>query len=99
RDFHVTGVQTCALPIYFGLSYQHRVGSPGLGQTEHYPTAGFDAMVNETFDTGGLRLWLDVLAGESFYEVAGKTSPGDPLFATAQIGRASCRGRGWSGGG
>ncbi|MFO7177876.1 MAG: hypothetical protein DIU78_004165 [Pseudomonadota bacterium] len=71
--------------IDFGLSYQHRVGSPGLGQTEHYPTAGFDAMVNETFDTGGLRLWLDVLAGESFYEVAGKTSPGDPLFATARL--------------
>ncbi|HLV66693.1 MAG TPA: hypothetical protein VKY73_12810 [Polyangiaceae bacterium] len=71
--------------IDVGVSYQHRVGSPVLGETEHYPTVGLDATLNETFGDGGLRVWLDLLAGESFYEVAGKTSEGDPWFATARL--------------
>src|SRR5690606_39909613 len=38
RDFHVTGVQTCALPIC-GLNY----GSSGTGGNTHFSTALFAA--------------------------------------------------------
>jgi len=47
--------------------YEHRVGSPDLGETQHYATFGLDAKYDQTFESGGLRIWLDGTAGESFY--------------------------------
>lgn len=47
--------------------YEHRVGSPDLGETQHYATFGLDAKYDQTFESGGLRIWLDGSAGESFY--------------------------------
>src|SRR5690606_39534298 len=43
RDFHVTGVQTCALPIYFGALFRingefkgtlHRLDGPNKGRVD-----------------------------------------------------------------
>jgi len=47
--------------------YEYRVGSPDLGETQHYTTFGLDAKYDQTFESGGLRTWLDGTAGESFY--------------------------------
>ncbi|HEY6729092.1 MAG TPA: hypothetical protein VI197_34015, partial [Polyangiaceae bacterium] len=47
--------------------YEHRVGSPDLGETQHYESFGLDAKYDQTFESGGLRIWLDGTAGESFY--------------------------------
>lgn len=68
-----------------GAWYEHRAGGPVVGEFEHYETFGLDATVDQTFDTGGLRLWIDGTLGESFYVAADK--PGDdstPLFGMAR---------------
>src|SRR5690606_41220744 len=43
RDFHVTGVQTCALPIYvIGVNFQFRLGIDlGIGRGQQVAVAHF----------------------------------------------------------
>src|SRR5688500_19273470 len=80
RDYKVTGVQTCALPILAAGDYDAIVlAAAGLARLGHEP----DARLPETVMT---------------------PAPGQGCLALEaraddEIGRASCRGRGWSGGG
>src|SRR5690606_40467915 len=99
RDFHVTGVQTCALPIL-----AHRV-SPANGGL-----AGCDRPIGEA-ETWMMRgsAWLgpgaDVRRRERGSAISRGAGRHRVLHAVAepgrQIGRASCRERvdGWGGGG
>jgi hypothetical protein len=78
-------VELTLLGVDFGAWYEHRVGSTVVGDFEHYETGGLDAMLDHRFESGGVRLWLDGIVGESFYVTDDK--PGDdkePLFATAR---------------
>jgi hypothetical protein len=50
-----------------GVFYDHRLGSPDVGEIDHYPTAGLDAVLNTTFDGMGLRAWVDTMLGTSWY--------------------------------
>src|SRR5690606_41199686 len=84
RDFHVTGVQTCALPILFDAEwYREQLSAPlppGTAPVEHYVTVGSttDISPNPCFDTEWYR-----------------QSPLTPQrLDVAQIGRASWRERG-----
>src|SRR5207302_4447817 len=85
RDFHVTGVQTCALPIYYRLEVKNAGGHNSLPVKDNaiYRLAeglarlskhDFPVKLNET-----TRLWFERSA--------------------AKIGRASCRERGGGEGG
>jgi hypothetical protein len=66
--------------------YEHRVGSPVIGRIEHYPTAGADVFADVRLGSGALRLWLNGMAGASWYEHSGK--PADDDDATFMLGRA-----------
>src|SRR5690606_39654854 len=92
RDFHVTGVQTCALPISFrdglallraldGLTIRfQRVGVPA------YPE-GHPAIADDV-------LWADLAAKQRYahYAVTQLCFDADAI-CRFEIGRASCRGR------
>jgi hypothetical protein len=69
-----------------GAYYQHRVGSPGVGEIEHYPTIGVDAVLDRSFDGMGLRAWVDATLGPSWYEHPEKAT--DDEDATFIAGRA-----------
>jgi hypothetical protein len=78
-------VEVTLLGVDWGAWYEHRVGSTVAGEFEHYETGGLDAMLDYKLASGGIRLWLDGIVGESFYVADDK--PGDdkePLFATAR---------------
>src|SRR5207253_5504620 len=82
RDGHVTGVQTCALPIFrynsvFG--YFIEVTKSNLASVPAHYTRKQTTVGGERFITPELK------------EMEGKI-----LGADEQIGRASCRERGWS---
>src|SRR5690606_40088275 len=93
RDFHVTGVQTCALPI--------------SGTFDDYtgPIGGFDEFGNRI--NGGARIFAEALSSNpvlfpATYPSGDVAGASHPLFGNAQvggsttlykIGRASCRER------
>src|SRR5690606_39382048 len=81
RDFHVTGVQTCALPIY-GLQ---AAPGPDLGKRDCAPVTLRGA---DSCRTGG-----DVMASMK-RRLARRV--GEESGAELKIGRASCRARGQS---
>jgi hypothetical protein len=58
--------------VEIGAVYEHRLGSPGIGQLRRLWTAGGDLTVNHVFATGGLRIWIDGLAGASWYSLTGQ---------------------------
>jgi len=72
--------------VEIGVVYEHRIGSPSAIQLRRLWTAGGDVTVNHVFATGGLRLWVDGLAGASWYELA--TKPVDDEDATFVAARA-----------
>src|SRR5262249_59286860 len=81
RDWSVTGVQTCALPIYERVADEQRsVGTTKVQQSVEASSLNF------------CRADGTLLVGDSFIEAAtllrnvGPSSPG----TTKQIGRASC---------
>src|SRR5690606_40216998 len=82
RDFHVTGVQTCALPIYFsaGTTSLERVDTRRDGALR------FDGSQENVRREPDTVKWLDndrlVVANEGDYEGGSR-----------EIGRASCRER------
>src|SRR5207253_6562371 len=90
RDGHVTGVQTCALPISVAIS--------GVCLTAVEIAAGrigFD-VVPESLARTSL---ADLAAGDRV-NVEPALRAGEPLGGHyVQIGRASCRERGWIAGG
>src|SRR5690606_39641939 len=96
-DFHVTGVQTCALPIYppvvtpLNLGYQFMSENLCDEAEEHIrdlrrAITGFGMPLRTTEHESG--------PGQMEFTFA----PLDALAAAdaMEIGRASCRGRGWA---
>src|SRR5207253_7742629 len=81
RDCHVTGVQTCALPIFINNNYlQFALQADVNGQYKSLGDAIRDAK-NYTYQTSA-----DITNNRKF------TLLGDPALTLAfQIGRASCR--------
>src|SRR5690606_39863822 len=93
RDFHVTGVQTCALPI----SDRGTSGAAGAAGTA--PSTSARAFARSTLSAqrrGDRRGPTDSrLLRDSVGASAGNVS----LRRGSEIGRASCRERRWRGGG
>src|SRR5690606_39788701 len=88
RDFHVTGVQTCALPIYGGdkqlvVMAEHR-------DVQADPVAPRHAVA--FIDTYG-QACLAKHPVAAVFEGCRHASLGDGAVDVIQIGRASCRGR------
>lgn len=73
-------------PADFGAFYQHRVGSPGLFETDRYWTAGADLLIDEPVPGGGVRLWADAIFGASWYEHEDKVEDGDDaVFGSGRV--------------
>src|SRR5207249_9334725 len=92
RDRNVTGVQTCALPIYTG--YRPEACSLARRLIEIFESSSADAIVSPS---GSCTAMLHHY--EPLFEDAGWRAR---AHAVAEIGRASCRegvGRGGGGGG
>lgn len=69
-----------------GAYYEHRAGSPAVGEFEHYATGGVDAVLDVVFGTAGLRLWADAIVGESWYEHREKAADDDDaLFIAGRL--------------
>src|SRR5690606_40768222 len=86
RDFHVTGVQTCALPIYLDIAIP--------AEEAKFPF--FQNICIYINHTDNLRQGYSHFLREvkNLKEVALKASEGTPIFAIFdEIGRASCRER------
>src|SRR5690606_40175337 len=80
RDFHVTGVQTCALPIY--LVRHDRAGRRIMGYADA-------ALEGEQLEAGPVSQNRDIELAERLGDVVAATGR-----LQAEIGRASCRERG-----
>jgi hypothetical protein len=71
--------------VAIGAWFEQRVGSVAIGQFAHYATFGLDATVDQRFENGGLRLWVDGSAGEGLYEAQDKPeSDGRPWFVAGR---------------
>src|SRR5205807_6735838 len=77
RDYKVTGVQTCALPIFYTYI------APLLGQTMHISD------ISELLIASGLGFVVGSWISGSVADRFGTTRS---LVVSLQIGRASCRG-------
>jgi hypothetical protein len=60
-------------------------------ERDYYWTAGLDAKLDTLFDTGGLRIWLEGIAGASFFEHAEKLEDGDDATFVVARGIAAYR--------
>src|SRR5690606_41057812 len=87
RAFHVTGVQTCALPIFAGLA----PACPVVLTLDDPTSAPADAVLRVTIDTTGTALQVRTGYRPDRVDAHTATTTGRRL---GQIGRASCRGRG-----
>jgi hypothetical protein len=73
------------LGVEIGAYYNHRVGTPGILRSARYWTAGADLVVDRTFASGGLRIWLDGIAGASWFEHPSKPIDGqDTTFVAGR---------------
>ena len=80
------GADRAAEGLAIGAYYNHRVGTPAILRTARYWTAGADLVVDRTFANGGLRIWLDGIAGASWFEHPSK--PADGQDTTFVAGRS-----------
>ena len=55
RDYKVTGVQTCALPIWLGSLFNMYVFSPGVAQTNRRNTKGVVQNHSSSKEYGGTK--------------------------------------------
>lgn len=69
-----------------GAGYEHRVGTPEPFTVAHYPTAGIDVTLDTQSRGRGLRVWLEGIAGSSWFEHSRK--PIDEEDATFTAVRA-----------
>src|SRR5690606_40643039 len=92
RDFHVTGVQTCALPIFDQPSNGEAVLTPGysVGILLQEPPLNEDKTVLGNVEEGVAETKAML---ERFNEIAEKMAVD---YSDEQIGRASCRERVWN---
>src|SRR5437870_11434654 len=91
RDGHVTGVQTCALPIFtVGLG-----GAPGSASLAFPGGNGGDTLIPEILDASGNVLALAHGGSGGLFTPCGPLPTGG---SGGEIGRASCRERGGSAG-
>lgn len=72
--------------VTLGAWYEQRVSSVVVSQFRHYATFGADITIDESFEHGGLRAWLDGGGGQSPYLHGDK--PGDGSPAWFAFGRA-----------
>src|SRR5690606_39781893 len=98
RDFHVTGVQTCALPIYWVEVYRS-FGQPVAALADFLDV---DGIIVSSDDPGLTDQRFQVL--QSAIEKNIRPVQGRKIIVTRsqigpEIGRASCRERGEVGGG
>src|SRR5690606_41109649 len=82
RDFHVTGVQTCALPIYLVL-----VHNSELYLARHFQLPYHGGLLD---DISTDALLLEIQRSLDYFERQMRQSPPQQLFLT-EIGRASRR--------
>src|SRR5690606_40425104 len=99
RDFHVTGVQTCALPISdpgFGKVFTDHMVSIEWDEGRGWHSATLGPRVPISLDPAAavLHYAQEIFEGLKAYRLA---DGGIALFR--QIGRASCRARGVASGG
>src|SRR5690606_40294817 len=89
RDFHVTGVQTCALPIYRADDSGDffAVLRPSLGALQHAEPRDGRETIACAFGLGPAALCSTGSRGELGSGCFGQRGP--------EIGRASCRARVW----
>src|SRR5690606_40050002 len=90
RDFHVTGVQTCALPISVG-----DVGESTLSDRLVLGEGGFISITVAVDETTGKTVSTPELSGRGFSDDPTALAEAAELVEAEllQIGRASCRER------
>ncbi len=72
-------------PVEIGAWSQLRAAAPAFGRNKYYLAGGADAALDRLLPGGGVRLWLDVIAGSSWYEHNSKPLDLDPaIFGTAR---------------
>src|SRR5207302_7156503 len=91
RDFHVTGVQTCALPIWKAMRKKYRP----LVDRVHSRAELSDLIAQMVSELSALHIFV---RGGDVREVPDRITLGS-LGAVLEIGRASWRERGEGGGG
>src|SRR5207302_7975634 len=94
RDFHVTGVQTCALPIYSGALFTANSGGL-LAVAKCMLAAAAFARGSGGCDWRAAFLAVRARAASMTLRKSTSIRSGWP----EEIGRASCRERGWASGG
>src|SRR5207253_8599464 len=92
RDGHVTGVQTCALPIFDDISSTTKISTRMLRalEDEH-----FDELPGGVFNKGFVRAYarhIGLDEEQAITDYLDATNQ-NPSGATPEIGRASCRER------
>jgi len=71
--------------VQVGAYYDHRVGTPGILRNAHFWLAGADLVIERPFAGGGLRVWLDGMAGATWFEHPSKPDDGqDATFLSAR---------------
>src|SRR5690606_41010227 len=91
RDFHVTGVQTCALPIFpVADEVARRLGAP----LDVIVVRKLGAPFNPELAVGAIASGgVVVLSPDSLAATGLRREDIEPVLAREQIGRASCRER------
>jgi hypothetical protein len=72
-------------PARVGVFYEHRVGTPALARTDHYATVGTDLKLDWKGEATGIRLYADVIVGESYIRHQALAADGKPWFGSAQV--------------
>src|SRR5690606_41090937 len=97
RGFHVTGVQTCALPIYSLVAHRDSVRDGDGAEFQREASGLVDAFLGGRTET----LQRHVAGGDLVPRGRDRDLRLHPVIVAHadEIGRASCRERGWSAGG
>jgi len=71
--------------VTLGVNYEHRVGTDLEDLPSHYWTFGADAVLDTELGEHGLRAWLEVMDGSSFFEHSLKPSDTfDAIFVSVR---------------